>query len=396
MTNVARAAELVARESYGKLIAILAKRTGDIAAAEDALADAFSSALKSWPETGVPDNPQAWLLTTARNRLTDKQRQEIRFPKTSEVPDIAAPSDTYDSDERLALLFVCAHPAIAPTLHTPLMLQCVLGIEAVDIARVFLISPTAVAQRLVRAKRKIKEANIPFSIPDTAAHPERMDAVYEAIYAVHALDWLDPSDSMGDEALYLADLLAKLRPQDPEALGLAALIAFGHARRNARLVGGTFIPLQEQDMSLWDNKLNNYGLNVLNKAQRLGKVGRFQIEAAIQSVHVHRQETGTTNWAALEKLYHALMKMFPTVGGAIAQAAVIGELHGPSTGLGALDRLDLTIIKTSQPAWVTRAELLLKLDRKDEAHEAFNKALSLTTDPILRRYLEGRILLAIH
>lgn len=392
MTEAARTAEQAARASYGKLLAILAKRTSDISAAEDALADAFAKALSHWPENGIPAKPEAWLLTAARNRLTDQQRRAVRFSTTNEVSDMAADvvSSPEHPDDRLALMFVCAHPAIAPDLHTPLMLQCVLGFEAGDIARAFLVSPAAMAQRLVRAKRKILDAKIPFVIPDAGALPSRLEAIYEAIYAAHALDWLAPSDAMGDEALYLADLLARQRPDDPEALGLAALIAFTHARNDARVENGVLVPIHEQDTDLWHGRLISYALDALNRAQKLGRPGRYQIEAAIQSVHIHRRDTGRTDWASLSRLYEALIRLYPTVGTAVARAAVLGELHGPETGLAALDRIDAEAIETHQPAWATRAELLSRAGRTDEAAIAFDQAISMTAEEPLWQYLEVR------
>lgn len=214
MTQAARAAELAARASYGKLLAILSARSGDITLAEDSLADAFAQALARWPRDGVPTAPDAWLISVARNRMTDRQRHLLRFPTTQEIPDLAQPDTPLTDlpDQRLSLMMVCAHPAISADIHTPLMLQTVLSLQASDIGRIFMVSPTSVAQRLVRAKRKIKDARIPFRLPEASELPERAAALFEAVYAMHALDWLDPADGLGDEALYLADLLARLTP----------------------------------------------------------------------------------------------------------------------------------------------------------------------------------------
>ncbi|MEM6372937.1 MAG: DUF6596 domain-containing protein [Pseudomonadota bacterium] len=282
MDAVARAADRAARDSYGRLLAFLAARTRDIGLAEDALSDAFARALATWPERGIPDNPDAWLLRVARNAITDRQRHVTRFHDDSEVPDMPAPELATDlPDKRLTLLMVCAHPALARDLHTPLMLQTVLGVDVRQIARLFMVSPTALTKRLGRAKAKIKAAGIPFSLPDPEDLPARAAAIREAVYAAHGLDWVAAEDGLGDEALFLADMLARLLPQDAEVAGLAALIAFGHARARARVVDSTLVPTDAQDVGQWDPRLRAYGDRQLARAFALGAPGRFQIEAAI-------------------------------------------------------------------------------------------------------------------
>lgn len=397
--QAARAAERAARESYGRLLAYLAARSHDIALAEDALGDAFAAALRVWPDQGVPDRPEAWLLTTARNRITDRQRHIARFPTVDQLPDIedqgedSGGTDKMDED-RLALMMVCTHPAIAPDLHAPLMLQTVLGLDAKQIARLFLISPAALAKRLVRAKSKIRDAGIPFHIPPADMLPERSTALFEAIYALHAHDWLSPQDDQGEEALYLADLLRHLMPSSAEAKGLAALIAFGHARRGARLRDGVFVPLDDQAVALWDPDLIRYGRRQLALAHRLvrqeGQVGRFQIEAAIEAVHLDRQHTGSIDWDALNKLYFALHRMAPSLGASVAQAVVTAELHGAETGLGALDQLPAEACRDFQPYWAARADLLVRIGEYTAATAAFDKALSLTTEAPVIRFLNHR------
>ncbi|WP_299726626.1 DUF6596 domain-containing protein [uncultured Tateyamaria sp.] len=391
MTDADRAAERVARDSYGRLLAYLSARSRDISLAEEALAEAFARALSTWPDVGVPDNPDAWLLAVARNAMTDRQRHLTRFHTDAEVPDMPAPEAAQDlPDERLTLLMVCAHPAIARDLHTPLMLQTVLGIEARVIARLFMVSPTALTKRLVRAKAKIRAARIPFSLPAHEDLPNRAAAIMEAIYAVHGVDWVSPGDGLGDEALYLADLLARLLPQDAEAAGLAALIAFGHARAQARVRDGILVPTDTQDTALWDATLQAYADRQLTRAFALGAPGRFQIEAAIQQVHMRRKGTGVTDWEALNRLYHALLQIAPSTGARVAQAAVTARVHGPAAGLEALAQIEVEAGTDVQPLWAARADLLAQLGEGAQAEVAYDKAIALATDMPVIRFLRGR------
>jgi len=397
-------AEQVARSSYGRLLAILAARTGDIEGAEDALAAAFERALRTWPDAGVPQNAEAWLLTVARNRQRDalksaSHRKNVPLhehvaggesPLAADVDVDAIP------DERLALMFVCAHPAVDPGIRTPLMLQTVLGSEARQIARAFAVPSATMAQRLVRAKRRIRNARIPFVVPDRSQMPERMAAVLEAVYGAYAIDWWVVSgptarESLAVEAHYLAVTLAELLGEEPEALGLAALLSLSLARAGARGAAEDFVPLEEQDPALWDGDLIGRGEAYLRRAHALGRMGRFQIEAAIQSVHCDRAVTGATDWDALRKLYGALVSIAPTLGARVAFAAAVGRIEGPGAGLAVLDEITDPALRRFQPAWATRAHLVAEAGRVEEARRAYAKAVSLTTEPGVRRYLEGRM-----
>jgi RNA polymerase sigma-70 factor (ECF subfamily) len=402
-TAVARAEEL-ARVAYGRLVAILAARDGDIQSAEDCLADAFAQALRVWPESGVPGNPEAWLLAVARNRRSDVRRSAAHRLSDS-IDDVGhdergalAAMDELDPDEipdrRLALLFVCAHPAIDPAVRTPLMLQAVLGFEAEQIARAFAIPRATMAQRLVRAKRRIHDARIPFLVPERGQMPERLAPVLEAIYGAYAIDFplvagTEPRGSLAAESHYLATTIAELLPDEPEALGLAALISLSLARRAAR-GHDEFVPLDEQDPALWDRELIAQGERCLRQARALGRIGRFQIEAAIQSVHAARASTGATDWRALLTFHAALISMAPTLGARVAYAAAVGRVEGARAGLDALDGIEDESMQRFQPAWAARAHLLAQAGLAEDAVRAYDRAISLTTDGGARRYLEKR------
>jgi RNA polymerase sigma-70 factor, ECF subfamily len=397
VTPAEERAARVARSSYGRLLALLASRYSDISLAEDALADAFRLALEHWPRDGVPDNPEGWLMTTAKNRRLDVLRRTTRSPVVAveELPD-AIDEDAEDReaipDKRLQLMFVCAHPAIDASVHTPLMLQVVLGFESADIGRAFLTSPAALQQRLVRAKRKIKDSGISFSLPDRHVMPERIDAVLEAVYGAYALSWQSSSDGrdMTGEAQFLSQLLAQLLPQEPEILGLDAILCFIQSRKPVRGAVARYIPLHEQDASLWDAALVARGEANLLAASRLKKIGRYQLEAAIQHAHVRRVRDRVPAWPAVLALAEGLCRMFPTAGAHAERIAALAEVKGPRLALNELESFQASLETAFQPIEALRADLLARLGESGEARKAYDKAISITVEPQLRAWLAER------
>ena len=390
-STIHAAIETVARDSYGRLIAYLAMRFGD----------AFVAALQRWPADGIPEKPEAWLLHVARNRLIDiARRKEVRQKSETFLQQIAeeaasvAQTHEHFPDERLKLLFVCAHPAIDPAARTPLMLQSVLGIDAARIASAFLVSPAAMSQRLVRAKNKIRDARIPFRVPEPPELDERVSFVLDAIYAAYTTGWeslmetASTHHALAAEAIVLGRMLTHLMPRESEVHGLLALMLHCEARREARYTTkGKFVPLDRQDTALWSQSMIDEAEKHLRLAADFKCMGRYQLEAAIQSVHANRAKTGRIDWKEIALLYEGLVRIAPGIGSLVGRAVAISQAGEPAAGFAALEHISSDGTANYQPYWAARAHLLRLLNRNDEAVEAFNRAASLTDDPALREYL---------
>lgn len=394
------ATNAVARRSYGKLVAFLAARTRDVAGAEDALSEAFATALAHWPASGVPDNPEAWLLAAARRKSIDAARKRKRGTDSTDylmlmADELADANDNIVPDERLKLMFACAHPAIEEAIRAPLILQTILGFDAATIASAFLIAPSSMSQRLVRAKAKMRGAAIPFRMPEPDDLAERLETVLEAIYAAYTEGWSDPAGTdvhrrnLAGEAIWLGRLVAMLLPDAPEALGLLALMLHSEARREARRnAQGDFIPLTEQDVDLWNSAMIEEAEALLRRAASMNAMGRFQLEAAVQSAHAVRRLSGRTDWAAILKLYDALWRRTGSPVIAINRAIALAETKSAEEGLKALDKhAGDKRLSQYQPYWAARAELLARTGNLAEADSALGRAIGLETDPAVRRFL---------
>jgi predicted RNA polymerase sigma factor len=404
-----KTADEVARRSYGKLVAFLAARTHDVTAAEDALSEAFLSALADWPRNGCPANPEGWLLTVARRKVIDTARRHstteaaaTELQILAEGLEAAAAENVEIPDRRLALMFACAHPAIEAGVRAPLILQVVLGLDAKTIASAFLSSPAAMGKRLVRAKEKIRQAGIPFVVPGREELAGRLDTVLEAIYAAFAEGWTGPGGTDGGtdvvrreltgEAMFLARLVTELLPEEPEALGLLALMLHAEARRAARRSAeGEFVPLAAQNPELWDARMIDEAEALLLRARTFGAIGHYQIEGALQSAHVHRCQTGVANWAEVVVLYDALLALSESPVVAINRALAIAELRGAQAGLDALPEASADArLAEYQPYWATRADLLARTGARGGAWDAYEMAIGLERDGAVRRFLQQR------
>jgi RNA polymerase sigma-70 factor (ECF subfamily) len=400
-----RAATRVARESYGKLVAFLAAPGRDVPSAEDALSEAFAAALENWPTRGVPANPEGWLVVAARRRMLDAARRRNGAATVSGAlamigEELAAAADSAAPipDRRLALMFACAHPAIDEAIRAPLMLQTILGLDAAAIASAFLLSPAAMGQRLARAKAKIKLAGVPFRIPETDELAERLGAVLEAIYAAFAHGWAeafadDPRGrNLAEEAVWLGRVVVALAPEEPEALGLLALMLYADSRRAARRdSAGRYVPLSEQNPALWSEAAIAEAETVLRIASAKRRAGRFQLEAAIQSAHAARRRTDVTDWPAIAALYDALFALTGSPVVAVNRAVAVANAHGAAAGLRLLESAGAArVLDGYQSYWAAKADLQARIGDPGAA-DSYRRAIGLESDEATRAFLLGRL-----
>lgn len=393
--------EQTARNAYGRLLSYLAVNWHDLQAVEDAIGDAFLAALETWPKIGIPDKPEAWLVTAARRRLIDRARRtrvsESALPTLiamSEDTQRLASSNTGFPDERLRMMFLCTHPAIDPAMRTPLMLQTVLGIDAARIASAFIVKPSTMSQRLTRVKAKIRTERITFELPDAEEIPSRLDSVLEAIYAAYGSGWDEaasadsPHRRLAEESIYLGRLLLQFNPRQPEVNGLLALMLHCEARVGARHdEEGNYIPLSQQDCARWEQGMILEAERYLHIASQAGEIGRFQLMAAIQSVHAQRLWTGQTEWEAIAQLYEGLIRISPTLGALVGRAAAVAEAYGSERGIALLEAIPSAEVVSYQPFWALAGHLYKRMQRKEDAHSAYSRAIGLSTDISIRQFL---------
>lgn len=392
--------EALYREEWGRAVAILTRYTGDLSLAEESVQDAFAEAVVRWPHTGIPPSPAGWIVTTARNRAIDRLRREsTREARHAEAMLLAGTGDGGDGgaveDDRLRLIFTCCHPALALPARVALTLRMLGGLDTTEIARAFLVSESTMAQRLVRAKRKIKAARIPYRVPGDAEMADRLGGVLAVIYLIfnegHSAtsgDGLIRHD-LAAEAIRLGRTLAEMMPDEPEVLGLLGLMLLTHSRRAARVdSAGRLVRLPDQDRRLWNREDIEEGLELVRACLRRNRPGRYQIEAAIAAVHADASSAEETDWQQILTLYDQLRAVAPGPVTDLNRAVAVSEVEGPEAGIAALEGIDLVGYHLY---WAVRGDLLERLGRVAEAGAAFEQALSLVGNEVERNYLAGRL-----
>lgn len=397
MTRPDARIEAIFRAEFGRVVASLARRFGDLDIAEDAASEALVTALERWPVDGIPPNPGGWLTTTAGNRAIDRLRREnqrdAKHRAAAMISDHTPhqPTGVID-DDRLRLMFTCCHPALAPDARVALTLRLLGGLTVSEIARAFLVADTTMGQRITRAKSKIKAANIPFRVPDADDLAERLSPVLAVLYLIFNEGYLSNSEApiradLTDEAVRLTRLVAGLLPDEPEPTALLALMLLTDARRPARMAGGELVTLSEQDRAAWDRTLIAEGQALTRRAMAPAKPGRYVLMAAINALHTAVPDARDTDWAQITTLYDALYALSPTPVVALNRAVAVAEVDGPQVALALVHDLDLH----GYHAWhATRADLLRRLGRSAEAREEYDAAIAATDNPAERAYLTRR------